>query len=409
MHIIIINQYAGSVYHGMEYRHYYLAREWVKLNHSVSIIAGSFSHLHSKSPVLSQSHKEEVIDGIRYLWLKTPKYQGNGFSRVINMLVFSLLLFIKKTLIVGSQKPAIVIASSPHPFVIFGAWKIAREAKAKLFFEVRDLWPLTLIEIGGISRLHPFIKCMEWTEKFSYRVSDHVVSLLPKADLYMQGKGMGKNKFSYIPNGIDISEWRDGNKSSVGIHQIEVLDKLKKGGNFILGYVGAHGIANALDNLIEAAPFIQSYPIRIVLIGQGTEKEPLQKRVINMGLTNVIFLPPVTKHLIPAVLEKVDAFYIGWQKQSLYRFGISPNKLMDYMMAGKPIIHAVQAGNDMVAESGCGLSIMPDNPQAVSDSIVTLMHMTPDERNSMGIKGTEYVKTYHDYRVLAKRFLELSS
>jgi glycosyltransferase involved in cell wall biosynthesis len=409
MNILLINHYAGSNKHGMEYRPYYLAREWVRLGHTVSIIAASFSHLRSRIPNMTGSHCEEVIDGIRYLWLKTPRYQGNGFSRVINMMIFSLMLFIKKTLIVGSQKPALVIASSPHPFVIFGAWKIAREAKAKLFFEVRDLWPLTLIELGGVPRFHPFIKCMEWTEKFSYRVSDQVISLLPKADLYMQGKGMEKNKFFYIPNGVDVSEWRAGNRSSIGIHQIEVLDELKKGGNFILGYAGAHGIANALDNLIEAASIIQPYPIMIVLIGQGTEKESLQKRVANLRLRNVIFLPPIPKPLIPAVLEKMDAFYIGWQKQSLYRFGISPNKLMDYMMAGKPIIHAVQAGNDMVAESGCGISVPPEDPKAITEAVIKMINMTAAERKDMGLRGKEYVIAHHDYRVLAKCFIEASS
>ena len=407
MNILLINHYAGSNINGMEYRPFCLAREWVKLGHKVSVVAASYSHLRSKEPYTNGNITRELIEGIYYFWLKTPGYQGNGIGRVLNMIVFSLMLFVQKSKIINDLKPNLVIASSPHPFIIFGARKIARLSNARLVFEVRDLWPLTLIALGGMSHLNPFIILMQWTENYAYRVVNHVISVLPKAKSYMQAHDMSEDKFAYIPNGIDIIEWQNSNKNSVPHYHAEILSKYKQEGCFIVGYAGAHGLSNALHTLIEAAFLLRSQPIAIVLIGQGPEKKALQQRVSQLGLRNVVFLPPVSKTNIPSLLNFMDALFIGWLRNPIYRFGISPNKLLDYMMSGKPVIHAINAGNDLVAESNCGISIPPENPGAIAKAVIKLMNMTRAEREEMGLRGKEYVMAHHNYSVLAKKFLEI--
>lgn len=402
---MIINHYAGSKIHGMEYRPFYLAKEWVRLGHKVSIVAASFSHLHSQSPNINGDITEEVIEGIRYFWIKTPKYRGNGIGRVLNMLVFSWMLFRHKSKIMFSCNPDLVIASSPHPFTIFGASKIAHTSKAKLFFEVRDIWPLTLIELGGMSRFHPFVMLTQWAENFAYRVSDRVISLLPRSESYMKEHGMAAEKFIYLPNGIDIIEWQNDHKAPATILHASMLSQLKQEGKFIVGYAGSHGMANGLYTFIEAASLLQSQTIVFVLVGQGPEKKNLQQKVLQAGMKNVLFLPSVQKSHIPGLLSFMDVLYIGLKDESLFRFGVSPNKLMDYMMAAKPVIHAIKAGNDMVSECGCGISVPPENSEAIAKAVIQLMGMTPTERKKMGLRGKQYVSTYHDYRVLAKQLL----
>lgn len=405
MNILLINHYAGSGYHGMEYRPFYLAREWVKLGHKVTIIAASFSHLHNQRPVIKGNLTMENIEGINYIWLKTPSYQGNGAQRVINMFTFGWRLYVYSQKIINACCPDIVIASSPHPFMIYGAQKIVNKAKAKLIFEVRDLWPLTLIELGGVSPRHPFIRMMQWTEDYAYNKAHKVVSLLPKASAYMQEHGMTEEKFRYIPNGISVEEWEIEGTSLPEEHE-KVIQELKSNGNFLIGYAGTHGIANALEYLIASAELLKNQSVVFILVGQGSEKEKLQQRIKEQGLKNVVFLPGVKKTAIPKLLARMDALYIGWKREALYRFGVSPNKLMDYMMAGKPVIHSIEAGNDMVAESGCGISVPPENSSAVADAIIKMMNTPKDELTSMGLKGQEYVLQNHDYRILARRFLE---
>lgn len=351
MNILLINHYAGSPIHGMEYRPYELAREWEKMGHEITIVASSFSHLRISNPKVSEKITTEEIDNIRYLWIKSIPYKGNNIYRILNMLQFSWDLLKFCRYIQSISKPDVVIASSPHPFVIYGARKIAQISNAKLVFEVRDLWPLTLIELGKIPSWHPFIKFMQFTEDYAYKNSSSVVSLLPKANHYMQKRGMINEKFIYVPNGINVIRWMEQNRSVPKEHY-EILNKLKEEGRFIVGYVGTHGLANALDYLIESAKILKQYPISFVLVGNGAEKSRLEQHVKREKLSNIIFLPPVQRDCIPQLLDLMDVLYIGWKKEKLYRYGVSPNKLLDYMMAAKPVIHAIEAGNDLVDESG---------------------------------------------------------
>lgn len=405
MNILLINHYAGSPKYGMEYRPYYLAKEWIKLGHKVTIIAASFSHLRGHKPATNGTITREEIEGITYLWLKTPSYHGNGIKRVFNMLTFVLRLFGMRKRLIKEIKPDVVIASSTYPLDIYPASIISKATGSRLIFEVHDLWPLTPIELGGMSPHHPFIMVLQRAEDYAYRVAGRVVSMLPKADSYMRARGMAPHKFIYIPNGIDTTEWQNDSKTLPQSHH-KTLEELKQNGRFLVGYAGAHGLANALDSFIEASSFLQKYPVTFVLVGQGPEKERLQQNILEKRLQNVIFLPSVSKISIPALLSFMDALYIGWKREPLYRFGVSPNKLMDYMMAGKPIIHAIEAGNDTVAESGCGISVPPENPEAIADAVKKLINMAEPERKVMGLKGRSYVIANHDYQILAQRFLD---
>jgi len=405
MNILLINHYAGSPQYGMEYRPYYLAREWVKMEHKVVITSASFSHLRSKQPKVNGNISEELIDDIRYIWIKAQSYKGNGLKRILNMLTFvSKLMFLSKRLS-SHFKPDIVIASSTYPLDIYPAYLISRFSKAKLIFEVHDLWPLTPIELGGMPKWHPFIVILQIAEDFAYKHADKVISILPKALEHMVSRGLDPKKFVYIPNGIDIEEWQSFNTQLPEGHK-EIIEKLKKEVKFLVGYTGSFGVANALDYFVKAASYLKDLPVALVLVGQGPEKENLQKYVTENNLNNVVFLPPVPKNSIPELLSKMDILYIGWRRSPLYRFGVSPNKLFDYMMAGKPIINAISAGNDLVAESGCGISIPPEDPVAIAEAIKKLIDMSPLEREEMGRRGREYVIKNHDYKVLAKRFLE---
>ena len=408
MKILLINHYAGSPTYGMEFRPYYLAREWLKRNHQVTIVAASFSHLRNKVPQMLGTVTEEIVDGIRYLWVKTPAYEGNGVARALNMFAFTSRLYLLRLKLASEIRPDVVIASSTYPLDIYPARPIARKSGAKLVFEVHDLWPLSPMELGGMSRYHPFVIAMQAAENYAYRHADRVVSMLPKAEGHMRDHGMAPGKFVYIPNGIDVAEW-EREKTPLPVVHAEMLTLLKRDGRFIVGYAGAHGLANALGTVVDAASLMSDVPVDFVLVGQGPEKDALMKRTAQLGLRNVHFLPPIPRGVIPTFLDTTDVAYIGWQRQPLYRFGVSPNKLVDYLMAGVPVIHAIAAGNDLVSESGCGITIPPEDPQALVDAVREMMTKTPKERESMGGMGRAYVLAHHTYQILAARFEEAIS
>jgi glycosyltransferase involved in cell wall biosynthesis len=405
MNILVINHYAGSPRHGMEFRPYYLAREWVRAGHRVRILAADQSHIRARRPQLADSARlDETIDGIEYSWFATPAYSGNGAGRVRNMASFVSALYRNGKQLARAFGPDVVIASSTYPMDIWPAHRIARLTGAKLFFEVHDLWPLSPMELGGMSKWHPFIMLVRQAEGYAYRHADGVVSILPKVRDYMVSRGMAPDKLHLVPNGIDPAEWQAG---SPGLPEAtaKLLAALRAQGDAIVGYAGTHGVSNALENMLGAARLMQGEKVAFVLVGGGPDKEDLQRQARRENLGNIHFLEPVAKSCIPSLLECFDIAYIGWHRHPLYRFGIAPNKLMDYMMAARPVLHAVAAGNDPVREAGCGLTVEPDDPGAAAGGIRSLLAAGADERRAMGQRGKAFVLANLTYPVLGQRFL----
>jgi len=401
MNILYLNHYAGSPALGMEYRPYYLAREWVRAGHRVQMLAADFSHVRARQPQAGS----EAIDGIGYRWFATPPYQGNGLGRVKNIASFLRQVWACTPQLVRDFKPDAVIASSTYPMDIWVARRIARLAKAKLVYEVHDLWPLSPIELSGMSPWHPFALLCQAAEDAAYRDADVVVSMLPKVQGHMAGRGLDLKKLHIVPNGITLDEWQ-GTPPPLRDDVAQALAAVRAVGRTVVGYAGSMGLPNALDTLLDAAALLKDEPLQFVLVGSGHEQARLAARATALGLQRVQFLPPIPKAQVPSFLAGVDIAYIGWQRVPIYRFGIAPNKLMDYLMARCAVLHSVEAGNDPVAEAGAGLTVPPESPTAVADGLRRLAATPPDERRAMGERGRAFVLANHTYPVLAQRFLD---
>lgn len=405
MNILYLNHYAGGPAHGMEYRPYYLGREWVRLGHRVQVLAAGFSHVRSVQPPVGTAPLDDAVDGVDYRWYPTPPYAGNGLGRLRNIASFLRQVWRDSPRLVAARRPQVVIASSTYPMDIWVARRLARLAGATLVFEVHDLWPLSPIELSGMSPRHPFALLCQKAENDAYRDADVVVSMLPKVHEHMRSHGLDLRKLHVVPNGIALDDWDSPPaplRGDVAAH----LDAARAAGRSIVGYAGSHGLPNALDVLLDAAGAMRGEPVSFVLVGDGLEKARLAQRVAAEGLDNVAMFPSIPKAQVPALLARLDVAYIGWQRTPIYRFGIAPNKLMDYMMAGCAVLHSVEAGNDPVAESGCGLTVAPESPQAVVDGLRELLRRSPDERRTMGLRGRAHVSAHHSYPVLARRFLD---
>jgi len=402
LNILYLNHYAGGPAYGMEYRCHYLAREWVRAGHRVTIVGASHSHVRSRQPATQGPFTRETVDGVDFVWCRTPAYKGNGVGRVINIVAFLRRLTQWRQWL--RFTPDVVIASSTYPADIGPARRIARQHAATLVWEVHDLWPLSPMELGGMSRWHPFIWWMQRAEDAACRSAEVVVSMLPKADQHLREHGMATGKFVHIPNGIDPAEWL-GEPVPLPAPHAAALRAARVQGHLVVAYAGAHGLANALDTLLDAAALARDEPVTWLLVGGGPAKAGLQRRVATEGLARVVLLDAVPKRTIPSLLAAMDVLYIGLRREPLFRFGISPNKLMDYMMAARPVVCAIDAGNDIVGEAGCGLTIAPEDPQALLAAVRWMQQATPTERERMGRAGRRHVEQRHLYPVLADRFL----
>ena len=406
MNILYIDHYAGSPKMGMEFRPFYFAKEWSKSGNNVRIIGASFSHLRKTNPDVKKDFLCETIDGVEYQWIKTCKYKGNGLKRVLSIYQFVSKLKRNAKYICDSFKPDVVIASSTYPFDAYAGKKIAKISNAKFIFEGHDLWPLTLIEIGGMNPKNPFIIKMAKAEKYAYSQSDTVVSLLPFSYEHMLRHGLQSiEKFHYISNGIVVSDW-DAPENLPLEHQ-KLFTQLKKSNKFIVMFTGGHAVSNMLDVLLNVAKqLINDDSIVFVLIGSGVEKARLIQRKEKENLNNVVFLPPINKNAIPSALNEASVLYIGGYAQ-LYRFGVSMNKVYDYMMSGKPILYGVKAKNNDVEEAGAGVVFDFNDINSLVNAIYKVKNMSENDRKIMGEKGKQWVIKNCDYRVLAQRFLLL--
>jgi glycosyltransferase involved in cell wall biosynthesis len=399
--LLLLNHYAGSPRHGMEFRPYLLAREWVRAGHAVQIVAATHSHVRSVQPAAG----DEVIDGIAYRWVGVPSYRGNGVGRALNITTFLLCVALQARHWTRIFRPDVVIASSTYPMDIWVARRIARQAGAKLVHEIHDLWPASPIELSGMSPRHPFIRVCQKAEDDACRDADIVVSMLPKVADHLAAHGLDLRKLHIVPNGVAPDDWA-GPPPPLDAAVAARIAAARSAGRTVVVYAGSHGEPNALDVLLDAAALLRSEAFTFVLVGDGHEKARLARRAAEESLAEVALFPPIPKAQIPALLAQADIAWLGWKRQPLYRFGIAPNKLMDYMMAGVPVLHAVEAGNDPVADAGCGLTVAPEDAAATADGLRRLAALPAGDRRAMGERGRAFVLAHHTWPVLARRFLE---
>jgi len=335
----------------------------------------------------------EDKDGVHFVWLRVPEYVGDGAGRVRNMVSYTLHASSRR-LTRGLPAPDAVIGSSVHPLAGVAAQRLARRYRVPFVFEVRDLWPETLIAFGRIPRNGMVAVAMRKLERHLYRRARLIVTTLPRASDYVGSLGIDTGKVVWIPNGVDPGRFDPSWRTA--------------GHVFTFMYLGAHGRANSLSTLIEAMALIQKGQhrerVRLRLVGAGPEKEFLKARARELGLVNVFFEPPVAASEVPAVASEADGFVICARSlPGLYRFGVSMNKLFDYMAASRPVVAALEAANNPVAESGCGVTVPPEDPHALADALVRVATFPPEKRRAMGARGRRNVETHYDYRVLAGR------
>lgn len=391
---------------GMEYRPYYLAREWTKAGHKVTIVAGDYSHLRQHNPQVDRKFKIEMIDGIRYLWIRTGEYDGNGVARALTMFRFCGMLEKLSGTIVKEVRPDVVISSSTYPLDSYPAKRIAKAAGAKYIHEVHDMWPSTLYEIGGMSRNHPFVRMLQVAENHAYKSCDELVSLLSEAKGYMCEHGLAPEKFHCIRNGIVLDEWQDPEDLPAGHY--EVFRGLRDEGKSIILYFGGHALSNDIDKILEVASEMRGdKEAAFVLVGDGAEKPRLMREAKDKGLDNVYFLPPVSKLAVPNLLGEADCVIITAKDSPLYRFGVSFNKMADAMMGGKLIISSVNAPSTVIGESGCGFEIKSGKATEIADAVRKTMEMPGAEASRIGRRGKEEVLAKYTYDKIAAEFEKL--
>jgi len=405
--IWMCHHYSGGPGRGPVTRGYELCRNWNALGHEAHIISASFHHqLHSPKKQKKKVQTESV-ECVSFHLLKVPGYTGNGLRRILNMMTYGVRLFTEqKKLVSKTGAPDVVIAATGHPFHLFSAWWIAKKNKAQFIMEVRDAWFLSLTELLNLSPRHPFVRLIRTCEGFGYRKADRVVSLFPKLSVYLKSEGLpGTTKVRFIPNGVEAEKFQENLSNSLPENLQGLIHQEIVQGRCLLGYAGALGKPNALEQLLDGVAKLKGVPLSVFLLGKGSEKTKLQRLAREKGLDHVHFCDPLDQDLVPAFLNQMDGLFIGYQSASMYRYGLSSKKLFEYMASGKPIVCAANATDNPLALAGGGWVVEPYDVGALMESLEKLAGMPDDERVALGGLNQPYVREHHSWDRLATEYL----
>jgi len=398
----ILNHYAISPDMSGGTRHYDLGKELTKKGYKVTIFASGFDHNTKKYIKVhpKERYKIEDYNGVSFVWLNTIPYYGNDWRRILNMISYGIRVL---SVCRGIEKPDVIIGSSVHPFAVLAAWWMSRRYKARFIFEVRDLWPQTAVEMGVIKTTGIPAKILYAWEKFMYKKAEKVIVLLPNAKEYIEKCGIDPQKIVWIPNGVNLEQFDKPEYFNSSSEIAEVFRKYKD--KFKVVYAGAHGPANGLEVVIDAASllFKKSEDVHLFLIGDGPEKKKLIKKAQERAVDNITFLDPVPKSQVPAILQRSDLLMFCLRNLDIYKYGISLNKMYDYFASGKPVIMSGDAINDVIHEAGAGITVESENPEVLAEGIIKIQKMSLEERQKLGANGRAYVEKYHSSKVLAEK------
>ncbi|MCK4899578.1 MAG: glycosyltransferase family 4 protein [Anaerolineales bacterium] len=398
MHILLIHQAFAALDEPGGTRHHELARYLSRKGHRVTIIASPVSYLTGEAANEHIPWMETQDGGEGVTILRAYTYPALHRSFMHRVLSFFSFMFSSFFISLRVKHVDLVWGTSPPIFQGATAWAVARLKRVPLLFEVRDLWPAFAVAVG-VLRNKVLIRASQWLERFLYRHANLVVVNSPGFTSHVRERGA--QRVELVPNGADTSMFNP-QADGLTFRHVHGLE-----GEFVGLYAGAHGMSNDLNVVLDAAKLLQDEPhIIFVLLGAGKEKLSLLRRAEVIGITNVRFLSPVPKNKMPEALAAADACIAILKPVELYKT-VYPNKVFDYMAAGRPVILAMQGViQEVVEDAGAGIPIKPGDPTALAEAMRKLA-ADPHLRHEMGMRGRHCVESHFDRSVLAGKMLEL--
>lgn len=400
MNIWYMSKYVAPSYAAkVSARGFLILTALVKAGHRCTLITSDSNHLIS-APSFRGKRMLERVDGVDVHWLNTWKYNGaRSFGRMLSWLDFEWQLFRmpKKNMDI----PDVVVVSSLSLLTILNGLLLRRKYKCKLIFEVRDIWPMVLVASGGIRPRNPFVIFLSFLERLGYEKADKVVGTMPNLALHIEKVTGKKIEAACIPQGVDDGLLED----PLPLSDKYIQEYFPKG-KFIVCHAGSIGADNALETFFACARAMQDREdIHFLMVGDGYLREQFQNE--NADLKNLTFAPRVEKKQVQAVLGHVDVVYFAVNTSPLWAYGQSLNKVIDYMLSGKPVLASYTGYPSMVNEADCGLFVPAEDVDALSAAVDRFSKMPKEKLDEMGRRGREWILTNRRFDNLASQYLDI--
>ena len=405
----IMNHYASNMFFDQGGRHYNFAKYLKRMGYEPVIFCANSKHNapshYFETDALWEEHPAEQI-GVPFVFVKARTYTGNGAQRIRNMIDFYRnVQHAAKEYAKLHPKPDIVYASSVHPLTLVAGIQLAKFFGVKCICEVRDLWPEAIVDFGIAGPRHPAVIALRRLEKWIYKKADALIFTMEGGYDYIVEQGWEKeiprSKVFHINNGVDLETFR------YNLEHYPVDDSdLCNPDTFKVVYTGAIRKINNLGLILDAAKEITDPRIRFLIWGPGDEVPALRQRVKDEQIQNVIFKGHVNKKYIPSIVSQSDLNLVHWNMADLLRFGVSYNKLFDYLAAGKPIFSTVRPGYTIIEYNQCGFDTKGFTAHDFALGIQELANLPLSERQRFGENAAKTAVEY-DFANLTKKLAEL--
>ena len=392
MNLWIVNHYAGRPIDRMGgSRHSSLASNLSRFGWKTTILAASTNH-RTRVQRSEDTESAQTSDSVTWRLIKSPNYAAHGILRVWNIVVFSLRLLLPRSTN-DLATPDVVIGSTVHPFAAWSALRLARRNKAPFVFEVRDLWPETLIDMGAIKRNGLPARLLRALERHLYKNSALIITTMPAAFDYIEQFGIERDHVVWISNGADLEGFS--------------ITPPPMNSQFQFLYFGAHGSANDLETILDAfgiATRQNADPMTLRLVGDGPLKPHLIQHAVELGLDGRVFFDPqVPKFQIPELSRTADALVVSLLPLDLYRFGISLNKIYDYLASARPILFGGDPINNPVDEAKAGVCRKKNEASEIAEGMLKLVRSNFEQRAAWGSNGYKHAEQNYSYLRLAEK------
>lgn len=380
-------------------RGWFLVDEMRRAGYQVVVISSDSNNL-VDLPVLKDRVTVQETDGVKIVWLKTMKYSvAKSLRRILSWFHFEWNLFwLNKRAL---PRPDVVIISSLSLLTIVNGLLMRFKYGCRLVFEVRDIWPLTIVEEGGFSNGNLFVKGLSWLERLAYRKSDAIVGTMPNLAAHVRAE-LGHDRPVYcVPMGVSQEHLND-----VAEVPADYAERYLGSDKFKVVHAGTIGITNALDVFFETARAMREHAdVEFVIVGDGALRESYQKQYGD--LPNLVFAPKVPRNMVQSVLSEGDLLYFSVHDSKVWDYGQSLNKVIDYMLAAKPVVASYNGYPSMINEADCGVFVPANNVGAVVSAIVDMKSKSAEERAQMGIRGRQWLLQNRNYSTLANDYLSI--
>lgn len=402
----MMNHYAGRMYHSRGGRHYNFAKYLKRAGYEPVVFCANSKHgpaeIFFPDGALWHEHMAEEIR-TPFVFVKARTYTGNGKQRVLNMMDFYRnVKKAAKEYAARHGNPDVIYASSVHPLTLVAGIQLAKKFDVKCVCEVRDLWPESLVCYGSLTRNSLAARALYAGERLIYKKAGAVVFTMEGAYDYIRERGWEKavpqSKVHYINNGVDLEAFQYNRDH----YQVEDSD-LDDPDTFKVIYTGSIRRANHIENILNAAGMLQrEADICFLIYGDGDERAALEKNCP----ANVMFKGFVDKKYVPYILSKGSVNLWSFVESGLLKYGVSPNKLFEYLASGRPTVGTGRAAYNPLLRWRAGIEAADSSPESIRDAVLAVYRMSGEDRSLMGERAWEAAEEY-DFKRLTERLVEI--